>query len=85
MPVSENNSAIDYPCGNGTLEWEFDESKDLSITAIITKKFNINDESNVFFKVKVISKNHLKTKIMMIEVNNGDEFDFTLLTAWKIE
>lgn len=85
MPVSENNSAYDYPCSNGTLEWEFNESKDLSISGIITDKYNINSETNVFFKVKVLSKNHPKTEIMMREVNVGDEFDFGLSTAWKIK
>jgi hypothetical protein len=85
MPVSENNSVIDYPCDNGNLEWEFDESKDLFITGIIIDKYNINSESNVFFKVKVITKNHLETEIMMEKVNVGDEFDFRLSTAWKIE
>lgn len=85
MPVSENNSVVDYPCGNETLEWEFDESKDLFIKGIITKKYNINSNSNVFFKLKIISKNHLETEIMMEKVNIGDEFDFSLSTAWKIE
>lgn len=85
MPVSENNSVVDYPCSNGNLEWEFDESKDLSINGIITNKYNINSETNVFFKVKILSKNHPETEIMMKEVNVGDEFDFGLSTAWKIK
>jgi len=85
MPVSENNSVVDYPCDNGNLEWKFDESKDLKISGIITDKYNINSETNVFFKVKVLSKNHLKTEIMMEEVNIGDEFNFGLSAAWKIE
>src|SRR5690606_28878962 len=71
MPVSENNSVVDYPCSNGNLEWEFDESKDLSINGIITNKYNINSETNVFFKVKILSKNHPETEIMMKEVNVG--------------
>ena len=85
MPVSENNSVIDYPCDNGNLEWKFDKSKDLFITGIIIDKYNINSESNVFFKVKIINKNHSETEIMMEKVNIGDEFDFNLSTAWKIE
>ena len=85
MPVSENNSVIDYPCDNGNLEWEYDESKDLSITAIIINKYNINSKSNVFFKVKILSKNHLETEIMMNKVNVGETFSFSLSTAWKIE
>ncbi|WP_445457331.1 DUF6794 domain-containing protein [Flavobacterium sp. HNIBRBA15423] len=85
MPVSENNSVVDFPCSNGNLEWEFDESKDLSISGIITDKYNINSETNVFFKVKVLSKNHPDTEIMMREINVGDEFDFGLSTAWKIK
>ena len=85
MPVSENNSVIDYPCSNKTLEWEFDETNDLSIDGIITDKYFINSETNVFFTVKVLTKNHLDTEIMMEEVNIGDKFKVVLSTAWKIE
>ncbi|WP_168800719.1 DUF6794 domain-containing protein [Psychroserpens sp. NJDZ02] len=85
MPVNENNSVIDYPCSNGNLEWEFDELIDLSITGIITDKYFINSETNVFFTFKILSKNHLDTRIMMEEVNVGDKFKVGLSTAWKIE
>ncbi|CAL2094438.1 DUF6794 domain-containing protein [Tenacibaculum sp. 190524A05c] len=85
MPVGENNSVIDYPCSNGTLEWIFNESKDLFIRGVITDKYNINSDTNVFFKVKILNKNHPETKIMMEEVNIGDEFNFTLSTFWRIE
>jgi len=85
MPVSENNSVVDYPCPSRNLQWEFDESKDLSISGIITDKYNINSETNVFFTVKILTKNHLEAEIMMGEVNIGDEFKVRLLTAWKIE
>ena len=85
MPVSKNNSVVDYPCSNGILEWEFDESKDLLISGIITDKYNINSETNVFFTVKILTRNHLETEIMIEEVNIGDEFKVGLLTAWKIE
>ncbi|CAL2103710.1 conserved protein of unknown function [Tenacibaculum sp. 190130A14a] len=84
MPVSDSNSVVDYPCSNGTLEWVFDESKDLSISGVITNKYNINAETNVFFTVKVLTKNHLDTEILMKEVNIGDEFKVKLSTAWKI-
>ena len=72
---------MDYPCSNGTLEWDFDESKDLSISGIITDKYNINSETNVFFTVKILTKNHLETEIMMEEVNIGDEFKVGLSTG----
>ena len=85
MPVSKWNSVVDYPCDNGNLDWEFDELKDLSLNGIITDKYNINNETNVFFRIKILSKNHPETEIMMEEVNVGDEFDFGLSTAWKIK
>lgn len=84
MPVSKNNSVVDYSCPSKNLEWEFDESKDLFISGIITDKYNFNSETNLFFKVKILTKNHLETEIMMEEVNIGDEFEVGLLTAWKI-
>ena len=79
MPVSNNNSAVDYLCPN--LEWNFNESNDLFMKGVITEKYFMNSETNVFFKVKVLCKNHLETKIMMREVNVGDEFNFGLSTA----
>lgn len=84
MPVSEDsNSVVDYGCPN--LDWEFEATKDLVVEGIITNRYFINKVENVFFKVKVLTKNHLTTKIMMEEVNVGDEFEFGLETAWKIE
>ena len=69
---------------NPNLDWEFDATKDLVVEGIITNRYFINEVENVFFKVKVLTKNHLTTKIMMEDVNVGDEFEFNLATAWKI-
>lgn len=84
MPVSESNSVIDRPCPEENMQWEYDEVKDLEIDGVITDKYFINDSTNLFFTVKVLTKSHLETKIMMEEVNIGDEFKVSLRTAWKI-
>ncbi|MFD2823944.1 DUF6794 domain-containing protein [Lacinutrix iliipiscaria] len=84
MPVSENNSVVDYPCP--TMDWEFRNSFDLSVDGIITEKYFIYDSTNVFFTIKVLTKNNLNTKIMMEEINIGDEFKVSLReTVWKIK
>ena len=84
MPVSENNSVVDYGCPN--LDWEFRKSFDLSIDGIITDKYYSNDSLFSSLKVKILTKNHPKTKIMMEEVNVGEEFEVSLIdSAWKIK
>ena len=59
MPVTENNSVVDYPCGNGTLEWEFDETKDLYIKGIITEKYTTAVTRNCEFcgKFTIVFRN----------------------------
>ena len=84
MPVSENNSVVDYSCPN--LDWDFDPSRDLSVDGIITDKYFKDDTTDLVIKVKVLTKNHPLTQIMMEKVNVGDEFEVWLQeTAWKIK
>ena len=84
MPVSEYNSVFDRNCPN--LDWEFRESFDLSVDGIITDKYYSNDSLFASLKVKILTKNHPKTEIMMEEVNVGDEFEIPLIdSAWKIK
>lgn len=84
MPVSKYNSVVDYSCPN--LDWDFNPSKDLSIDGIITEKYFNEDSTDPVVKVKVLTKNHPLTEIMMEEVNVGDEFEVWLQeTSWKIK
>lgn len=79
MPVDTSyrqRNAVLFACPD--IEWEFNPQKDLLINGIITEKFNINDESNVFFKVKILKMNFDNTKILMEEVKRNDIFDFHL-------
>lgn len=87
MLVNKNSGVVDYPCSNGNLECEFDESRDVAINGIIIYKYNYNidNEENMFFKIKVLSKNQPDTEIIMREVNVGEEFDFELSSACEIE
>jgi len=83
MPVSESNSVVDYPCP--TMEWEFRDLFDLEVNGIITDRYFINDSTNTFFTVKLLTKNNPSTKIMMNEVDIGEEFNVSLReTAWII-
>ena len=84
MPVSKNNSVVDYSCPY--LDWDFNPEKDLMVNGIITEKYFRFDSTDMALKVKVLTKNHPKTEILMEKVNVGDEFEVTLReTAWKIK
>jgi len=84
MPVGEYNSAVDYGCPN--LNWEFRKSFDLSIDGIITDKYFYGDSIDAVLKVKILTKNHPKTKILSNDVNAGDELEISLIdSAWKIK
>ncbi|NRR93105.1 hypothetical protein HSX10_16130 [Winogradskyella undariae] len=84
LPVSENNSAVDYGCPN--LDWKFRDSIDLSIDGIITNKYYSKDSIDAYLKVKILNKNHPKTEIMMEDLVVNDEFEIQLInSAWKIK
>ncbi|NOQ73544.1 MAG: hypothetical protein GQ574_16175 [Crocinitomix sp.] len=84
MPVSESNSVIDHLCPN--IDWDYDETKDLSINAMILDKYSTNNKSKsnfyYFFQVRVLTKNHLETEILMRPVYVGDELRVALKSSW---
>jgi hypothetical protein len=84
MPVSANNSVVDYSCPN--LDWEFRDGYDLSIDGVIIDKGFSVSETNVYFTVKILNKSIESTQIFMSEKTVGDQFTFMLKeTAWKIK
>ncbi|MBT2163640.1 DUF6794 domain-containing protein [Zobellia barbeyronii] len=84
MPLSESHSVVDYGCPN--LEWEPLAIKHLSIDGIITDKHFLGDSTDLFFNVRVLTKNYPRAKILYNEVNIGDEFEVRLYdSAWKIK
>ena len=85
MPVDTRNNAVDFVCDTENVVWNFDGAKDLLLTVLLIEKYHINSKSNVFFKVKNITKNHSETQVLMKPLGIGDTFDFKLATAWKID
>ncbi len=84
MPLPESHSVVDYGCPN--LDWEPLAKKHLSIDGIVTDKHFMGDSTDLFFKVRVLTKNYPRAKILYNEVNVGDEFEVRLYdTAWKIK
>lgn len=71
MPVLETNNAVYYMCP--TYGWEFDSSKDLRVEGIVSRKYYLNSETNVFFDVKIIAMNRLDVKILMKDVAIGSK------------
>lgn len=69
-------NAVLLNCPN--IDWQFNPQKDLSIQAIVTEKYFLNDSSNVFFKVKILKMNFENTKILMEEARPNDLYDFHL-------
>jgi hypothetical protein len=77
VDVSDNHrNAVLYDCP--TIEWTFDQKKDLLIKGKIVNKYFINDTANVFFSVKIESLSNAKTEILMTPVKVGDKKDFSL-------
>lgn len=85
MPVDTADNyrnAVLYDCP--TIEWTFDEGKDLILKGTIIKKYFLNDTANVFLTVRVTYMNRKDTEILMTKTKVGDKKDFSL-TALKIE
>ena len=79
MPVDNSDgsrNAVMYACPN--IEWTFNPKKDLLIKGQILKKYFINDSSNVFFTVKILSMNRTDTQILMTDKKVGENKDFSL-------
>lgn len=70
-------NAVNFSCPK-TNNREFNPKKDLIIMGIITEKYFINSETNVFFKVKILSLNIPETKIYMKSVKVNEVYDFQL-------
>ena len=83
MPVSGNNSVIDYPCPH--MDWGYRDDYDLSVDGIIVEKGFSVSKNNVYFIIRILNKSRESTRIFMSEKNIGDEFSIMLReTAWKI-
>lgn len=72
----DNGNAVIIECPNN--DWEFDSSKDLQVKGVVTDKYFINSETNVFLKVKIDYINFPNTKILMEDVKLHDIYDFHL-------
>lgn len=59
-------------------DWIFDIKKDLKLTGIITKKFFINNERNVFFELKVTSLNQNDVAVLGQKMEIGRKYHFHL-------
>jgi uncharacterized protein YprB with RNaseH-like and TPR domain len=68
MPVRSKNAVVH---GCPTFDWDFDSTKDLRIKGIVTEKYNIGSESNVFFNIKLTGLSRYDIKILMVEVEVG--------------
>lgn len=79
MPVDVADgspNAVSYECPK--IEWAFDKKKDLIIKGKVTKKYFINDTTNVFFSIEINFMNNKDIEIFMNKVNIGDTKDFSL-------
>ncbi len=64
MPVTgegDDATALIYNCPDKL--WHYNPAKDLKFTAIITGKYIINNRSNAFFKLQILSMNHKSIRI----------------------
>jgi len=81
-PVNDDGgdkSAILY-----TSDWDFNPKKDLIITGVISKKYFINSESNVFFDLKITDMTFPSISVLGTKMKPGEEHMFNL--KWlKIE
>ena len=59
-------------------KWIFDSKKDLKLTGIITKKYFINSETNVFFDLKITNLNQKDISVLGQKVEIGKTYDFNL-------
>lgn len=77
MPVDTTDgrpNAVLFDCP--TPEWTFDKGKDLILKGTVTRKYSINDTTNLFFTVHIHYLNRKDTEILMTTVTIGDEKDF---------
>lgn len=77
MPVSNNNNATQYqyPEDSG---WVFNDSIDLLIRGLITSKPKLRDTNDLSIRLKILSMNREGIKVLMRDVNVGDEIESDL-------
>jgi len=76
VSISDNyKNAVIYEFND---EWVFDPKKDLKLTGVITDKFYLNSETNVFFKIKVLEMNFYDIPVLMRKMEVGEIYDFHL-------
>jgi hypothetical protein len=59
-------------------EWSFNYKKDLIVKGIVTDKYYLNNESNVFLKVRITYMNFENTPIFFKSARPSDVYDFAL-------
>lgn len=77
MPV-ENESAYNHSFPESS-NWVYNDSLDLLIKGMILSKKKSSDTSDMFFDIKVLSKNRDSIKVLMEEVQIGDTMEVDLL------
>jgi len=83
MPVRESiNSAVDYE--ECYLDWEFNDTIDLKIKGIVTKKNYSLKADKLSLTVQILSKSKEETEIFMRKYDSGDILIVKLKTSWKI-
>jgi len=76
IDISDNEkNAVIY---EDNKDWIFDSKKDLKLTGIITKKFFINNDRNVFFELKITSLNQNNVAVLGQKIEIGKKYDFHL-------
>lgn len=77
-PVISNDGEKNAVIYEENEKWIFDSKRDLKLTGIITNKYFINSETNVFFELKITSLNHRDISVLGQKVEIGKTHDFNL-------
>lgn len=79
MPVlisDDERNAVLYNCPD--ISWDFNDQKDLKISAQIVKKYHINSQDNVFFTLKILEMNYPDTDILGQSASKNAVVDLNL-------
>ncbi|HTD99936.1 MAG TPA: DUF6794 domain-containing protein [Mucilaginibacter sp.] len=78
VDISSNGdrNAVTFACP--TVDWKFNPKKDLTLKGMVTDKYTINSDSNVFFKVKIQKMSSPNTMIFLNQIKIGDTESFSL-------
>ena len=77
-PVSVDGNYKNAVIYENNENWIFDPKRDLEIRGIITEKYFLGSETNVFFKLKIIEKNFEDIPVLMQEMLSGETYSFNL-------